>query len=153
MGSPPHTRGKEIRKDGSTRHPGITPAHAGKSKDMATGIVVCRDHPRTRGEKSCRNPPSLRIAGSPPHTRGKAQAPAQASPERRITPAHAGKSFGGCCRIHGRWDHPRTRGEKSYCQLYSFLFIGSPPHTRGKVKLYSYASNGNRITPAHAGKS
>ena len=31
--------------------------------------------------------------------------------------------------------------------------IGSPPHTRGKVYLFSYSHKEARITPAHAGKS
>ena len=71
----------------------------------------------------------------------------------RITPAHAGKRVIDI-RIEGFWeDHPRTRGEKAVIQFVIELVIGSPPHTRGKVRKFLLILLSLRITPAHAGKS
>ena len=51
-----------------------------------------------------------------------------------ITPAHAGKRYISCRLYDASEDHPRTRGEKYLLQSVSQLTLGSPPHTRGKVK-------------------
>ena len=69
-----------------------------------------------------------------------------------ITPAHAGKSFGIIWAILRGKDHPRTRGEKRIEGFLDFLYLGSPPHTRGKEKLIEQNLLITRITPAHAGK-
>ena len=55
--------------------------------------------------------------------------------------------------LQAQYNHPRTRGEKpchtsSVCQPAQ-----SPPHTRGKERIYRLQSPSNTITPAHAGKS
>ena len=53
--------------------------------------IICRDHPRIRGEKMI---PTVSIPaprGSPPHTRGKGYATTAAQNLFRITPAYAGK--------------------------------------------------------------
>ena len=50
-----------------------------------------------------------------------------------ITPAYAGKSYGG---NYGMWqnrDHPRLCGEKLYFVCCRGLAAGSPPPMRGKV--------------------
>ena len=91
--------------------------------------------------------------GSPPHTRGKANAVVQAAGVLGITPAYAGKSMyppGGHKR---RRDHPRIRGEKLEETLSKADVVGSPPHTRGKELAVVSIAGGNRITPAYAGKS
>ena len=56
------------------------------------------------------------------------------------------------CRGFSREDHPRTRGEKSSYTLYSPVYLGSPPHTRGKEPSRAATPAEGRITPAHAGK-
>ena len=69
-----------------------------------------------------------------------------------ITPAHAGKrNSGNSIPRHGR-DHPRTRGEKPSSRQYARADLGSPPHTRGKVMIFSSLIVVIGITPAHAGK-
>ena len=91
----------------------ITPAHAGKSTDIAPRDASFWDHPRTRGEKMSPTASVAAVVGSPPHTRGKGGADREARRDVGITPAHAGKSPGPR-RSHRRdRDHPRTRGEKS----------------------------------------
>ena len=91
-GSPPHTRGKEVRGLCAKNWHGITPAHAGKSHLFGGVRVGMWDHPRTRGEKP--DVPRWRDVreGSPPHTRGKGAWQSKAWTFPRITPAHAGKS-------------------------------------------------------------
>ena len=51
MGSPPHMRGKVSDVGKPALSAGITPAHAGKSLRGGRSVSVCRDHPRTCGEK------------------------------------------------------------------------------------------------------
>ena len=70
-----------------------------------------------------------------------------------ITPAYAGKSLHfpfACCLTR---DHPRIRGEKQVSHVRCQSALGSPPHTRGKVILFSIYGVIDRITPAYAGKS
>ena len=153
LGSPPHTRGKVITNRYSRATTGITPAHAGKSQDMATNIVVCRDHPRTRGEKRTLTSPLSGMLGSPPHTRGKVITNRYSRATTGITPAHAGKSQDMATNIVVCRDHPRTRGEKYSFRRLRLTSRGSPPHTRGKATETQVRLLARRITPAHAGKS
>ena len=98
---------------------------------------------------------SLQYAGqgSPPHTRGKAYSDSLSRKHNRITPAHAGKRGVVQLRALPCRDHPRTRGEKQSLPSPASLIVGSPPHTRGKVRLDRYYARADGITPAHAGKS
>ena len=50
-------------------------------------------------------------------------------------------------------DHPRTCGENNLSKSFSIIAPGSPPHMRGKPELLYRDLYGNRITPAHAGKT
>ena len=136
MGSPPHTRGKVPPAD-MTISPGrITPAHAGKSACIDWYSGQSWDHPRTRGEKLILCLHLFNIKGSPPHTRGKVVFVSGVTVQRRITPAHAGKSDNATKTKPYNKDHPRTRGEKPKRHLYQDKRQGSPPHTRGKVFSY-----------------
>ena len=131
-GSPPHGRGKAAVIIFALFSMGITPAWAGKSQQATECALSC--------------------LGSPPHGRGKDPTPANRKPCTRITPAWAGKSSlsmwsGCCCR-----DHPRMGGEKLHALLQGHLFIGSPPHGRGKARLVLAAFAAARITPVWAGK-
>ena len=70
-GSPPRMRGKPLLADFLTDLFGITPAHAGKTKQVDRFAHCFRDHPRACGEND--DPASRRTveAGSPPRMRGK----------------------------------------------------------------------------------
>ena len=152
LGSPPHTRGKDLSAINLTPFRRITPAHAGKSRDMGEEGRDGQDHPRTRGEKKIHTIVSIDVAGSPPHTRGKARNRRRSDLRIGITPAHAGKSTMTQALFLAEKDHPRTRGEKAPFPPLLPFGIGSPPHTRGKVQPLQKALVCGRITPAHAGK-
>ena len=50
----------------------------------------------------------------------------------RITPAHAGKRS-DCLTFSGNFKyHPRTCGEKVLLLFLRTVYLGSPPHMRGK---------------------
>ena len=70
-GSPPPVRGKDRRRAGPLRAPGITPACAGKSHIATVLRETFKDHPRLCGEKNdiLVAPPTH--LGSPPPVRGK----------------------------------------------------------------------------------
>ena len=71
----------------------------------------------------------------------------------RITPAHAGKRLLTTSKLIPARDHPRTCGEKMDGVKKGTLALGSPPHMRGKGKVFFGADLSSGITPAHAGKS
>ena len=131
----------------------ITPAHAGKRKNLTKIVLVLRDHPRTCGEKVLECITLFHTVRSPPHMRGKGMYEILKQYEYRITPAHAGKRTPFIRKGKNNRDHPRTCGEKEWCLCMSDYYSGSPPHMRGKDEenILFHLSKG--ITPAHAGKS
>ena len=70
-----------------------------------------------------------------------------------ITPAYAGKSFRQIQQLMSFEDHPRLRGEKADEVSGEPPAGGSPPLTRGKVRVLQVVIVHCRITPAYAGKS
>ena len=70
-----------------------------------------------------------------------------------ITPAHAGKRDRDHQSGWQREDHPRSCGEKQNADRHDHKNQGSPPLMRGKARCQAQRSQGQRITPAHAGKS
>ena len=113
---------------------------------------MAQDHPRVRGEKVCPITLKEATAGSPPHTRGKADLPEGGTNGQRITPAYAGKSYSFPGKPGATRDHPRIRGEKDITPDGTAWRTGSPPHTRGKEIDRLTAAKNSRITPAYAGK-
>ena len=95
-GSPPPMRGKAINGWDDTTIVGITPAHAGKSWPQSDIHRRTGDHPRPCGEKTLHIRAPISNKGSPPPMRGKEATARTIDVDRRITPAHAGKSL-----IHG----------------------------------------------------
>ena len=146
-------RGKGLSDDGHFVAYRITPAYAGKSFPFFGIIRLHWDHPRICGEKLISVKGESRPVGSPPHMRGKAASPFAFTIFIRITPAYAGKSK---CQVwHGqsREDHPRICGEKHGPPPRLPLFLGSPPHMRGKAAGRTRRRCYHGITPAYAGKS
>ncbi len=91
LGSPPHTRGKVVKK---IRHPiqnRITPAYTGKRRVEHMKKMATKDHPRIHGEKKLQGRHFHFHLGSPPHTRGKAEFVVTNREANRITPAYTGK--------------------------------------------------------------
>ena len=151
-GSPPHVRGKEGTAADIKVSGRITPACAGKRQSNCGQRTYRRDHPRMCGEKDGRQELMTAVKGSPPHVRGKADQDPQRRQAHGITPACAGKRLrlSGICLLHG--DHPRMCGEKYKFQVQLVLFVGSPPHVRGKADVNLFHVVPPRITPACAGK-
>ena len=84
------------------------------------------------GEKQKLQSTRITLIGSPPRGRGKDGNEVQLIAAEGITPAWAGKSF-FCVRCAAlSTDHPRMGGEKGGAWWIIILFLGSPPHGRGK---------------------
>ena len=152
MGSPPLARGKGFSATTRTDEKRITPACAGKSRNVVEFIAVCQDHPRLRGEKSLVFHFCQQWPGSPPLARGKGTQAIRRRHSSGITPACAGKSCDKLPFYSVTEDHPRLRGEKSADEAYEEAELGSPPLARGKGFLQASASYQQGITPACAGK-
>ena len=73
--------------------------------------------------------------------------------DRRITPAHAGKTSGHRQQRPCKQDHPRTCGKDPACPARSGSGGGSPPHMRERPVNGEGAEISGGITPAHAGKT
>ena len=151
-GSPPRMRGKVQLQPGQPAALGITPAYAGKSKNLPALVCGNGDHPRVCGEKR----PALywwgRCRGSPPRMRGKVTACFLPQTFPGITPAYAGKRNATKYLDRCVWDHPRVCGEKSLTAVSASASHGSPPRMRGKVGEGCVLLIELGITPAYAGK-
>ena len=146
-------RGKPFKKNGVDGKPRITPAHAGKTANSGGGNGGISDHPRACGENSSRMLWSTRASGSPPRMRGKHFMNAYQAGQKRITPAHAGKTDVRARHKRRKTDHPRACGENAGRQAAAQQGLGSPPRMRGKPAEKAAAERWERITPAHAGKT
>ncbi len=152
-GSPPRMRGKVQLQPGQPAALGITPAYAGKSKNLPALVCGNGDHPRVCGEKRKDFETANRKKGSPPRMRGKGCMFCCSPAKVGITPAYAGKSK--LFIVHGQQlrDHPRVCGEKFCLNVIPNSIKGSPPRMRGKAGGHAHAHHKRRITPAYAGKS
>ena len=124
-------RGKGFAGSQLCFHVGITPAYAGKSRQIPTHRSHCQDHPRLCGEKVLKRNAYGYRNGSPPPMRGKAGYCVAADQTIGITPAYAGKSELENNYDERAEDHPRLCGEKTkkipkqryfFHQLASFSF-------------------------------
>ena len=110
-------------------------------------------HPRSRGE----NPPSPRAAstglGSSPLTRGKPLCEQGGGGGVGLIPAHAGKTRPWPRPTPRTKAHPRSRGENLPATSTFPSASGSSPLTRGKLGQLVPVLGGQRLIPAHAGKT
>ena len=152
-GSSPHTRG--ARHHHRHRGPplGIIPAYAGSTRAVRRQHERRRDHPRIRGEHSCRGfrLPSRR--GSSPHTRGAPWLGWLAAGQRGIIPAYAGSTPAPTPSVAGEGDHPRIRGEHFTLKSIYSAASGSSPHTRGALHRNVVRVRQRGIIPAYAGST
>ena len=93
-GSPPHARGRLVRRSTFECKTRITPACAGKTFVLILYRHLPSDHPRMRGEDCYSILPTVYIRGSPPHARGRRDNAYVTLDIKRITPACAGKTKG-----------------------------------------------------------
>ena len=132
---------------------GITPAHAGNTKDYHRLDRPIGDHPRACGEYVLDAVPYTLIWGSPPRMRGILLWMRHTGRNRRITPAHAGNTPNFFRRRFMKRDHPRACGEYQYWRQVFFLQPGSPPRMRGIPDQILKLTPVQGITPAHAGNT
>ena len=152
-GSSPLTRGKRGLLCRCAHEPGLIPAHAGKTWKASRAYCRAWAHPRSRGENLIAPEMIDTSAGSSPLTRGKLDAVEELVSERRLIPAHAGKTTGRMCRSTCSTAHPRSRGENVRTAQYSPPAGGSSPLTRGKPAAPRSWGRTSRLIPAHAGKT
>ena len=91
-GSSPLTRGKRPGTRGSWAALRLIPAHAGKTALSGASMRSPRAHPRSPGENLPAPSVDVAVSGSSPLTRGKQIIHPQDRRERRLIPAHAGKT-------------------------------------------------------------
>ena len=132
-GSPPRMRGKANGYCKTRGFSGITPAYAGKRAFFFLHNLPFWDHPRVCGEKFKNLHHDVNSLGSPPRMRGKVDFYYFYTPNRRITPAYAGKSRRSSRLPRCLRDHPRVCGEKTVRLLSPCAALGSPPRMRGKA--------------------
>ena len=87
MGSPPRGRGKVPAVLQCRRFRGITPALAGKSREIPLHLRAAKDHPRVGGEKQTGTVYAVLPYGSPPRRQGKEQGAGGRMAAHGITPA------------------------------------------------------------------
>ena len=92
-------------------------------------------------------------AGSSPLTRGKLVSSVGNPIQRGLIPAHAGKTGSAFGVVVTFGAHPRSRGENVRTHARASWLLGSSPLTRGKLLALSPNENGDRLIPAHAGKT
>ena len=92
-GSSPLTRGKLAGAALVRLNTGLIPAHAGKTPGRASPRHAQTAHPRSRGENPPRRVGKRARSGSSPLTRGKPTRSALPHRQRRLIPAHAGKTL------------------------------------------------------------
>ena len=110
-GSSPLTRGKLPRPVAHGPHDRLIPAHAGKTTNARQVSPSPRAHPRSRGENIAALSIEDRLLGSSPLTRGKHRRRPRPPRQRRLIPAHAGKTDEVDNPRDRRRAHPRSRGE------------------------------------------
>ena len=153
LGSSPLTRGKQfspahIRPDGR-----LIPAHAGKTVQTATPEQIDAAHPRSRGENRAVHIDCDGWEGSSPLTRGKHGHGTHSHGHHGLIPAHAGKTAAESVSQNEAPAHPRSRGENDTEFCAGVVGVGSSPLTRGKRVLLRTGGAGDRLIPAHAGKT
>ena len=134
IGSPPRVRGKLLLSCTGVAGIRITPACAGKTKEIYNITEPSRDHPRVCGENQIFLTGARFVRGSPPRVRGKLIHLSGFHSSQGITPACAGKTeYDGKPTLATR-DHPRVCGENSEANVSSSFAQGSPPRVRGKLQ-------------------
>ena len=151
-GSSPLTRGKLTVFHCLDRCHGLIPAHAGKTTARAAGLVLCRAHPRSRGENLFPCFLYLPFTGSSPLTRGKPVSLTDRVRNLGLIPAHAGKTFPLPSFAFSFRAHPRSRGENGGEGGY-YTRRGLIPAHAGKTCCVPLLSGGAAAHPRSRGEN
>ena len=152
-GSSPLTRGKRTRRRHCLSCGRLIPAHAGKTHTCRSWPPRLGAHPRSRGENDQVGMEPPGGAGSSPLTRGKPNVTMSVASQRRLIPAHAGKTWKASQAYSLAWAHPRSRGENADRPARRTIHVGSSPLTRGKLSATVPDVPVYGLIPAHAGKT
>ena len=152
-GSSPLTRGKPDRGASINERERLIPAHAGKTQPPFSSFCCIAAHPRSRGENSRSTVMPRSLTGSSPLTRGKLRPGEPLVANRRLIPAHAGKTYCQDCQARSWPAHPRSRGENDKLRDALEALAGSSPLTRGKLRASFCLVTVCGLIPAHAGKT
>ena len=137
----------------TTRPLPFFPAHTGKTSSFSWLLRRSADHPRSRGENVIACASSVSNSGSSPLTRGKHPARGHVVEQEGLIPTHAGKTRGPG-RARTRWGaHPHSRGENVRALAFMVPIVSSSPLMRGKRPVGDDSPVGERLIPAHAGKT
>ena len=153
LGSSPHTRGAPGQQSHQDRRRWIIPAYAGSTLRRSASDCPGSDHPRIRGEHQCAGIRLGERSGSSPHTRGAHPDPRRQPRHGRIIPAYAGSTRSTARPCTTARDHPRIRGEHHVSDGAGSIIVGSSPHTRGALVVFSLDPHFRRIIPAYAGST
>ena len=132
---------------------GSSPHTRGAPRPRRWGGAPVWDHPRIRGEHTCKSSPLETPGGSSPHTRGARRNLGSKCARSRIIPAYAGSTGRPLGPPAPGMDHPRIRGEHASGHLKSVGELGSSPHTRGARLLGGLGDALAGIIPAYAGST
>ena len=150
----PRSRGENARdRVPCVGHEGLIPAHAGKTGPRKSRPQTRGAHPRSRGENVAVAGMLWSFWGSSPLTRGKLFQVIEATPQRRLIPAHAGKTAHMGEHRRDFTAHPRSRGENTPPARHPAARTGSSPLTRGKPVRGRQRFLAAGLIPAHAGKT
>ena len=152
-GSSPRMRGKHLDCPAWAASEGLIPAHAGKTK--APGAIISKypAHPRACGENRIERANNLHAEGSSPRMRGKRLRGREQACSGGLIPAHAGKTASVPIVDVYQRAHPRACGENQLLPLLKARKTGSSPRMRGKPCRGLRECRGDRLIPAHAGKT
>ena len=131
-GSPPRMRGKPADAATTPAPTRITPADAGKTRNIRSPQNPLKDHPRGCGENVQAEQAAPYDIGSPPRMRGKHCQGLLDAWLTGITPADAGKTSKIEHISLSVQDHPRGCGENTFVTPTRGSASGSPPRMRGK---------------------
>ena len=125
-GSPPRVREEPPIKQVRHTYPGITPACAGRTKNIDGEQIVHRDHPRVCGKNQHWERRSRWKEGSPPRVREELGQLGDLETDLGITPACAGRTLRANRDDVLFRDHPRVCGKNSKKIPFLCLFFLQP---------------------------
>ena len=150
----PRSRGENRQTDvPASGRRGPPPLARGERRGACPRPRPPLDHPRSRGENGDRTQDGPRPRGPPPLARGERRDLRQQQPQRRTTPARAGRTALLLSGHYSGSDHPRSRGENSIAIVPPVGICGPPPLARGERLLPVGRLTDRRTTPARAGRT
>ena len=152
-GASPRGRGKLTCVDDDLKVARLIPARAGKTRGYRSHWMSWGAHPRAGGENHVSIGLAVSLHGSSPRGRGKHQKDSLVQRLRRLIPARAGKTSTTSASDSTRRAHPRAGGENDDDHTHIPSVAGSSPRGRGKPELSGYATKGDGLIPARAGKT